>query len=99
MGSKRVLVTGAAGFLGSHLCDALLAEGNDVVGVDNLATGNLANLRHLEREPKFRFEQIDICEPFDAGQVDMSSTSPRRRARWTTCGWVSRRCGWVRPER
>ena len=70
MGSKRFLVTGAAGFLGSHLCDALLAEGNDVVGVDNLATGNLANLRHLEHEPRFRFEQIDICEPFDVGQLD-----------------------------
>ncbi len=70
MGSKRVLVTGAAGFLGSHLCDALLADGNDVVGVDNLATGNPANLRHLGSEPKFRFEQIDICEPFDVGQVD-----------------------------
>jgi dTDP-glucose 4,6-dehydratase len=70
MASKRVLVTGAAGFLGSHLCDALLAEGNEVVGVDNLATGNLANLRHLEHESKFRLEQTDICEPFDAGHVD-----------------------------
>src|SRR5246127_4089442 len=70
MGSKRVLVTGAAGFLGSHLCDALLAEGNDVVGVDNLVTGNLANLRHLDHEPRFRLEKIDICEPFDAGRVD-----------------------------
>src|ERR1700753_2631802 len=69
MGSRKVRVSGAAGFLGSHLCDALLAEGHDVVGVDNLATGNLANLRHLEREPKFRFEEIDICEPFDVGPV------------------------------
>lgn len=68
--TSRVLVTGAAGFLGSHLCDALLAEGNTVVGVDNLSTGNLANLQHLEREPRFRLEQIDICEPFDLGHVD-----------------------------
>lgn len=70
MGSRKVLVTGAAGFLGSHLCDALLAEGNEVVGVDNLATGNLANLRHLENDSRFHFEEIDICEPFDVGRVE-----------------------------
>jgi dTDP-glucose 4,6-dehydratase len=65
-----ILVTGAAGFLGSHLCDALLAEGNDVLGVDNLCTGNLANLAHLKNEPRFRLEQLDICKPFDLGHVD-----------------------------
>jgi dTDP-glucose 4,6-dehydratase len=70
MPEGRVLVTGAAGFLGSHLCDALLAEGRDVVGVDNLATGNLANLAHLKNESRFSFEQIDICEPFDVGAVN-----------------------------
>jgi dTDP-glucose 4,6-dehydratase len=70
MASKLVLVTGAAGFLGSHLCDALLAEGNDVLGVDNLCTGNLANLAHLKTEPRFRLEQMDICAPFDPGRVD-----------------------------
>ncbi len=69
-GGQMILVTGAAGFLGSHLCDSLLAEGNQVLGVDNLATGNLANLKHLETEPRFRFEQQDICEPFDFGHVD-----------------------------
>ena len=70
MASRMILVTGAAGFLGSHLCDALLAEGNEVLGVDNLCTGSLANLAHLKTEPKFRFEQRDICSPFDPGHVD-----------------------------
>jgi dTDP-glucose 4,6-dehydratase len=70
MAAKMVLVTGAAGFLGSHLCDALLAEGSEVVGVDNLATGNIANLEHLKSERRFRFEEIDICRPFDVGAVD-----------------------------
>src|SRR5581483_1830133 len=66
----RALVTGAAGFIGSHLCDALLAGGHQVVGVDNLATGNLANLAHLQREPRFEFVRLDLIEPFDVGKVD-----------------------------
>ena len=63
-------MTGAAGFLGSHLCDVLLSEGNDVLGVDNLATGKMANLAHLKNESRFRFEEKDICQPFDFGKVD-----------------------------
>lgn len=63
----RVLVTGAAGFLGSHLTDRLLAEGHIVLGVDNLSTGDPDN---LTQEPRFRFEQRDICQPFDPGPVD-----------------------------
>ena len=51
MTTHRVLVTGAAGFLGSHLCDALIAQGNHVVGVDNLSTGRPANLAGLSNEP------------------------------------------------
>jgi dTDP-glucose 4,6-dehydratase len=66
----KVLITGAAGFLGSHLCDALLAEGNEVLGVDNLCTGSMANLAHLKSEPRFAFEQADISSPFDFGRVD-----------------------------
>jgi dTDP-glucose 4,6-dehydratase len=68
--TKRILITGAAGFLGSHLCDALLAEGHSVVGVDNFSTGSLANLAHLENEPQFTIERADICKPFDFGPVD-----------------------------
>ncbi|HEY5329568.1 MAG TPA: UDP-glucuronic acid decarboxylase family protein [Acidobacteriaceae bacterium] len=70
MGSQTMLVTGAAGFLGSHLCDALLAEGNDVIGVDNFSTGSETNLAHLKHEVRFRFEERDICEAFDCGRVD-----------------------------
>jgi len=70
MNSKRILVTGAAGFLGSHLCDALLDAGNSIIGVDNLSTGNEANLAHLHNEPRFDFTEIDICQPFDVGEVD-----------------------------
>jgi dTDP-glucose 4,6-dehydratase len=68
--SERVLVTGAAGFLGSHLCDALLAEGRSVVGVDNYCTGDPANLAHLNSEPRFEFIEADISSPFDVGDVD-----------------------------
>src|SRR3981189_1701408 len=70
MMSRTILVTGAAGFLGSHLCDFLLAAGNSVIGVDNLSTGKLANLSHLERESRFSFLEHDITKPFDAGKVD-----------------------------
>jgi dTDP-glucose 4,6-dehydratase len=70
MKSQTFLVTGAAGFLGSHLCDALLAEGHSVVGIDNLSTGNLANLEHLRRQSRFSLVEQDICKPFDTGRVD-----------------------------
>jgi dTDP-glucose 4,6-dehydratase len=66
----RVLVTGAAGFLGSHLTDRLLGEGHSVLGVDNLSTGDLGNVAHLSNEPRFVLEQKDICQPFDPGKVD-----------------------------
>jgi len=66
----RVLVTGGAGFVGSHLCDALLAEGNDVACVDNLLTGSLRNIAHLKNESRFEFVQRDVNEPYDVGRVD-----------------------------
>src|SRR6516164_7587764 len=66
----RVLVTGGAGFLGSHLCDALLAKGNTVICADNLLTGDLENLAHLVSEARFEFLEQDVCRPFDPGKVD-----------------------------
>ena len=61
--SKHVLVAGGAGFLGSHLCDALLSEGDHVIAIDNLLTGRKQNLRHLEREPRFDLIESDIIKP------------------------------------
>jgi dTDP-glucose 4,6-dehydratase len=66
----HVLVTGAAGFLGSHLTDRLLAEGHTVVGVDNFSTGSRDNVAHLSNEPRFSLLEKDICQPFDVGAVD-----------------------------
>ncbi|CAI8430168.1 MAG: Bifunctional polymyxin resistance protein ArnA [Cryomorphaceae bacterium] len=56
----RVLITGAAGFLGSHLCDRFIAEGYDVLGMDNLITGNMENLEHLIGHPLFTFYNNDV---------------------------------------
>ena len=57
----RLLVTGGAGFIGSHLCDALLAEGHHVVCVDNFITGSKRNLAHLEKEPRFELVEQDVA--------------------------------------
>src|SRR5215470_11245291 len=70
-GTLRIVVSGAAGFIGSHFCDRLLAEGHTVVGIDDLSTGSTRNVAHLAREPRFSLIERDITECFDiAGGVD-----------------------------
>jgi len=72
MPSKRALVAGGAGFLGSHLCDRLLAEGYDVLAIDNLVTGEMANIAHLKDEARFSYLQQDISQAFEAdGPIDI----------------------------
>ncbi|HEY8744788.1 MAG TPA: NAD-dependent epimerase/dehydratase family protein, partial [Chloroflexota bacterium] len=62
----KALVAGGGGFVGSHLCDALLGAGFDVLCVDNLSTGRARNVAHLQGQPHFTFLQHDICQPLDA---------------------------------
>lgn len=67
----RVAITGAAGFLGSHLVDRFIADGHEVIGIDNFLTGRAANLAHLASEPRFSFREHDASEPWDAdGKLD-----------------------------
>ena len=67
----RLVVSGAAGFIGSHLCDRLLAEKHSVVGIDNLLTGSLRNIAHLAGNPDFCFRQEDVTQPVPIeGAVD-----------------------------
>jgi len=67
----RILISGAAGFLGSHLTDVLLSQGHEVVGVDNFITGKPQNVRHLEGNPRFKFIRHDVIEPLElSGGVD-----------------------------
>jgi dTDP-glucose 4,6-dehydratase len=91
----RILVTGAAGFLGSHLTDLLVADGHTVIGVDNLATGRLANLEHLQGEPRFSLLERDICQPFEPGQVDAiyNLASPASPADYMRLGVETLRVG------
>jgi len=62
MASKRVLITGAAGFLGSHLCDRFIKEGFNVIGMDNLITGDLKNIEHLFKLKEFEFYHHDVSK-------------------------------------
>ena len=72
------LVTGAAGFLGSHLCDRLLVAGRTVVGLDDLSTGDLVHLRHRLGHPRFEFREADVVDPV----VDLSPESRRIARIW-----------------
>ena len=62
--NKTVLITGAAGFLGSHLCDLFISKSYRVFGIDNLITGEINNISHLENNINFKFEKIDITTDF-----------------------------------
>lgn len=62
MAQKRILITGAAGFLGSHLCDRFIREGYQVIGMDNLITGDLRNIEHLFKLPEFEFYHHDVTK-------------------------------------
>jgi dTDP-glucose 4,6-dehydratase len=96
----RILVTGAAGFLGSHLTDRLLAENHSVVGVDNLCTGDRDNIAHLSAETRFQFEERDICQPFDLGPVDyvFNLASPASPPEYLRLGIETLRVGSIGVE-
>ena len=63
MKTKTILITGGAGFLGSHLCDRLISEGHDIVCLDNLFTGSKRNIEHLIGNPRFEFIRHDVTLP------------------------------------
>ncbi len=91
----RALVTGGAGFLGSHLCDALLGEGYRVVAADTLLTGRLANIEHLRNDSRFEFVQKDVCRPVEWGALNyvFHFASPASPVDYTEHGIETLRAG------
>ena len=85
---KRVLITGGAGFLGSHLCENFLDKGARVIAVDNLITGSMTNIEHLAKNPRFDFIKLDVTNylhvpgPLDLVMHFASPASPIDYARW-----------------
>jgi UDP-glucuronate decarboxylase len=75
---KRILVTGGAGFLGSHLCERLIAEGHEVVCLDNFFTGRRANVEHLLSNPRFELFRHDVEHPLTMGWTKSSTWRARR---------------------
>ncbi len=67
---KNIIVTGGAGFIGSHLCKRLLSSGNNVICIDNLLTGSLENLKEFKENPNFEFINHDITKPFESEDID-----------------------------
>ncbi|HEX4124246.1 MAG TPA: NAD-dependent epimerase/dehydratase family protein, partial [Tepidisphaeraceae bacterium] len=67
----RILISGAAGFLASHLTDLLLAQGHEIVGMDNFITGKPENIAHLSNNPKYKLIKHDVIQPTDVdGPID-----------------------------
>ncbi len=88
---KRIVVTGGAGFLGSHLCERLLDDGAEVICLDNFLTGTPANVSHLVERDGFRLIRADVTDFVHViGESTPSCTSPRRRRRSTTSSFRSR---------
>ena len=74
---KQILVTGGAGFLGSHLCDRLLADGHDVICVDNFLTGSKRNVEHLIGHPRFELFRHDVTfPPYNRSRSDLQFGLP-----------------------
>ena len=86
----RLLVSGGAGFLGSHLCESLINSGHEVLAVDNFYTGSRNNIEHLLDHPKFEIIRHDVTIPLFV-EVDgifnlASPASPKLYRDWETCG-------------